>query len=123
MSQSPQTGQFNSYQVISEQGLFEGRASQSPQTGQFNSYKRVIETLEKLACKFVSIPSNGSIQFLQGYRLYTFPERPRLVSQSPQTGQFNSYEDIPFLSRAFSIPSLNPLKRVNSILTLTIGIF
>ena len=38
-------------------------------------------------------------------------------SQSPQTGQFNSYqlrEDIEFCSSL----SLNPLKRVNSILTL-----
>ena len=42
------------------------------------------------------------------------------MSQSPQTGQFNSYqkaqlrEDIEFMC-------LNPLKRVNSILTLIIN--
>jgi len=39
-------------------------------------------------------------------------------SQSPQTGQFNSYSIYYYLSRE-RIYSLNPLKRVNSILTNT----
>ncbi len=63
--------------------------SQSPQTGQFNSY-----SILKLELYFnpdnVSIPSNGSIQFLQ---------------------QIISYLVMKFTD------SLNPLKRVNSILT------
>jgi len=50
----------------------------------------VIETLEKLACK-VSIPSNGSIQFL--------------------------HTDVPDNPYAYADQGLNPLKRVNSILT------
>ena len=64
--------------------------SQSPQTGQFNSYIRSKEAMGQDASK-VSIPSNGSIQFLQ---LLGIPERV-----------LNSFI------------SLNPLKRVNSILT------
>ena len=37
-------------------------------------------------------------------------------SQSPQTGQFNSYDSYP-IEETYSFFSLNPLKRVNSILT------
>ena len=40
------------------------------------------------------------------------------MSQSPQTGQFNSYEED--LKIEMPIIGLNPLKRVNSILTLSI---
>jgi len=89
---------------------------------------------------FVSIPSNGSIQFLHKDVLFLFTRFTRL-SQSPQTGQFNSYAEnqrIEFRKlHKVSIPSngsiqflrlfnfgqfywfwgLNPLKRVNSILT------
>ncbi len=39
------------------------------------------------------------------------------MSQSPQTGQFNSYEHIMFIYIILCLISLNPLKRVNSILT------
>ncbi len=63
----------------------------------------------------VSIPSNGSIQFL--LKMY-FQEFLDILekSQSPQTGQFNSYKRE--LSTSFDkLPRLNPLKRVNSILT------
>ena len=64
--------------------------SQSPQAGQFNSYKLYLKSPDIFLMK---------------------------LSQSPQAGQFNSY----FLSRAFNISEevlgLNPLKRVNSILT------
>jgi len=64
--------------------------SQSPQTGQFNSYKNYLSL-----CPFF---------------------RP-LRSQSPQTGQFNSYTDGILCSYICSKDRLNPLKRVNSILT------
>jgi len=37
-SQSPQTGQFNSYGDMSGRGGYCWKWSQSPQTGQFNSY-------------------------------------------------------------------------------------
>ena len=40
-------------------------------------------------------------------------------SQSPQTGQFNSYASIATIGSMWIVGSLNPLKRVNSILTFT----
>ena len=65
--------------------------------------------------EYVSIPSSGSIQFLLNWA--KSPVEGRHRSQSPQAGQFNSY----YLNdgRKFepSGQSLNPLKRVNSILT------
>jgi len=61
--------------------------SQSPQAGQFNSYEIKMWLLLLL-----------------------------LVSQSPQAGQFNSYE-FPRLPLMSNLIGLNPLKRVNSILT------
>ena len=42
------------------------------------------------------------------------------LSQSPQTGQFNSYDDSVYIAVGIGPHSLNPLKRVNSILTITI---
>ncbi len=88
-SQSPQTGQFNSYTSPSSNIDYANVIeSQSPQTGQFNSYKNTMEYL------FVSIAK----------------------SQSPQTGQFNSYNwKTRWLQKVGKC--LNPLKRVNSILT------
>ena len=38
LSQSPQTGQFNSYTLFGSIKMCGIRESQSPQTGQFNSY-------------------------------------------------------------------------------------
>ena len=64
MSQSPQTGQFNSYFTMMLLATFAILVSQSPQTGQFNSYMLIRFLLFSQASK-VSIPSNGSIQFLQ----------------------------------------------------------
>jgi len=64
-SQSPQTGQFNSYTLFQEPGSDAGIGSQSPQTGQFNSY----------LCE----PEIQDDKIIE--------------SQSPQTGQFNSYND------------------------------
>ena len=63
--------------------------SQSPQTGQFNSYESMTGS-NKMADIKVSIPSNGSIQFLR----------------EKNEGQY-----------FYCIVCLNPLKRVNSILT------
>ena len=88
-SQSPQTGQFNSYDLawnVRKLGLFK---SQSPQTGQFNSY---------ISCS-------------------PFPREKGWRSQSPQTGQFNSYAIRFEVWVPSEQKSLNPLKRVNSILT------
>jgi len=39
------------------------------------------------------------------------------LSQSPQTGQFNSYYEVKDVLFSARYNSLNPLKRVNSILT------
>ena len=64
----------------------------------------------------VSIPSNGSIQFLPIIRCPTITRY--IMSQSPQTGQFNSYRKSVQFIRTIGIMCLNPLKRVNSILTL-----
>jgi len=89
-SQSPQTGQFNSYEQALKWWWCWLLLSQSPQTGQFNSYRGSVDLYIKIAVAIVSIPSNGSIQFLQRVGCL------RLLS--------------------FLI-SLNPLKRVNSILT------
>jgi len=122
--------EFMSYKIM----------SQSPQTGQFNSYS-CFNCYNNVFRINVSIPSNGSIQFLLICpSLYGVG----IWSQSPQTGQFNSYDVciLPWIGMAIkvSIPSngsiqflhykrqkqvtvlsdcLNPLKRVNSILTLT----
>ena len=75
-----------------------------------------LKRFEAILLELVSIPSNGSIQFLlgDGYLLIADPDM--IMSQSPQTGQFNSYSTSgkSILSGHLS---LNPLKRVNSILT------
>jgi len=64
-----------------------------------NPLKRVNSILTKLnRCnldwsQMVSIPSNGSIQFLpksETQEVYSWDPR----SQSPQTGQFNSYLEV-----------------------------
>ena len=114
--------------------------SQSPQAGQFNSYLKNVTANNNFDLIDVSIPSSGSIQFLPEIdEKIDYDEI--FESQSPQAGQFNSY---PFSSLSawlirleVSIPSsgsiqflqerdcqhfqsnlsLNPLKRVNSILT------
>ena len=140
MSQSPQTGQFNSYlgQLYIEKKennclnplkrvnsilTYDERidevlnllGSQSPQTGQFNSYT-LLKTLTLSRLLNVSIPSNGSIQFLQRVKVEELSLDSE--SQSPQTGQFNSYFVLLFQNNNPAIVSLNPLKRVNSILTM-----
>jgi len=64
-SQSPQTGQFNSYDEKYHNLIkFLPNKSQSPQTGQFNSYR--LSHISLCIIRYiVSIPSNGSIQFLR----------------------------------------------------------
>ena len=89
MSQSPQTGQFNFYDILEQVNTELASMSQSPQTGQFNFYssyfaynlsiseishnplKRVNSIFIVIVTKSrgfelnnVTIPSNGSIQFL-----------------------------------------------------------
>jgi len=63
--------------------------SQSPQTGQFNSYC-FSKVCGRWTRRWVSIPSNGSIQFLRNLDRKVSPSLLK-KSQSPQTGQFNSY--------------------------------
>ena len=90
VSQSPQTGQFNSYEDGWYVHVDDERLSQSPQTGQFNSYHP--DDLPAISRGFgVSIPSNGSIQFLLQLPNGKFLIKDYGKSQSPQTGQFNSY--------------------------------
>ena len=47
-------------------------------------------------------------------------EKRVIESQSPQTGQFNSYETGGIVGVYVSFKRLNPLKRVNSILTYSL---
>ena len=54
--------------------------SQSPQTGQFNSYKKDSLGQDTEQDKEVSIPSNGSIQFLQEYNDWINDNTEREVS-------------------------------------------
>jgi len=123
--------------------------SQSPQAGQFNSYSRE-NSQPKQELPRVSIPSSGSIQFLHILKCL-FPREinyiglnplkrvnsiltfkgvnneelvSKVESQSPQAGQFNSYQ-IEF-NQIVIIKikeCLNPLKRVNSILTRLLSFF
>jgi len=49
MSQSPQTGQFNSYkEALSLDASSDKELSQSPQTGQFNSYWKYTKEEKRL---------------------------------------------------------------------------
>jgi len=90
-SQSPLTGQFNFYIIASARCVDRMRyMSQSPLTGQFNFYKPVARTAEIHRTPNVSIPSNGSIQFLSFLGRYILID-VSLRSQSPLTGQFNFY--------------------------------
>jgi len=73
-------------------GLIDLVKSQSPQAGQFNSYAELVSLAESL----------------------------KIESQSPQAGQFNSYPSIARRNQR-NVKGLNPLKRVNSILTKVVG--
>jgi len=114
-SQSPQTGQFNSYKnYLSLCPFFRPLRSQSPQTGQFNSYNKSYDYYEMLSAS--QSPQTGQFNSYKNY-LSLCPFFRPLRSQSPQTGQFNSYTDGILCSYICSKDRLNPLKRVNSILT------
>jgi len=144
-SQSPQTGQFNSYEILGVLGIIWFPLSQSPQTGQFNSYmenwfisnqmnillslnplKRVNSILTKMMSlrPIVYDPESQSPQtgqFNSYTKIRSKNESKRFQkSQSPQTGQFNSYTVKDHRGRNLGTYSLNPLKRVNSILTTAI---
>ena len=88
-SQSPQTGQFNSYEVY-------GWNPERKVSKGLNPLKRVNSILTSTETKMDTI--NRIIK-----------------SQSPQTGQFNSYHCYRIDPKSGN--GLNPLKRVNSILT------
>ena len=116
-SQSPQTGQFNSYPDLSDNEKVKWGKVSIPSNGsiQFLPYKKLINLfyeahfslnplkrvnsiLTRLGYYYcivpvgtVSIPSNGSIQFLHNQFRVAIPF---FKSQSPQTGQFNSYGDV-----------------------------
>ena len=87
-SQSPQTGQFNSYLAENISHAILEKGSQSPQTGQFNSYK--LTTL-------------GAADAL-GARLNPLKRVNSILTMEAE-----------MVSKGWK--SLNPLKRVNSILT------
>jgi len=90
-SQSPQTGQFNSYTIRGDYYISKvGNSVSIPSNGSIQFLRAFFyPRFCNLIC-LVSIPSNGSIQFLQGNWEDSWKTN-RTVSQSPQTGQFNSY--------------------------------
>ena len=55
-----------------------------------NSILTIINSPRGRTNNHVSIPLNGSIQFLQYY--FDIGPAIEVASQSPQTGQFNSYD-------------------------------
>ena len=70
----------------------------------------------------VSIPSNGSIQFLQ------YPSNRCWKEDSFGLNPLKRVNSILTISRGFGVPievleGLNPLKRVNSILTLRLAVY
>jgi len=115
-SQSPQTGQFNSYDYINSE-LYDAILKVSiPSNGSIQFLPRAHRNAWSTQHLIVSIPSNGSIQFL--HKEGSFKCWRWVSSQSPQTGQFNSYGSLYDIWNSLHPFGLNPLKRVNSILTL-----
>mgnify|MGYP001401822459 CR=1 FL=1 len=88
--------------------------SQSPQTGQFNSYSGASGSWHGKMSE-VSIPSNGSIQFLRGYPPYKVAEEIKCLNPLKRVNSILT--DYAVLNKYVIMKSLNPLKRVNSILT------
>ncbi len=91
--------------------------SQSPQTGQFNSYLSVLPELTNLRKSQVSIPSNGSIQFLHDANSYICSHNWQV--SIPSNGSIQFLLNIIYKPLNFNFEGLNPLKRVNSILTIS----
>jgi len=87
MSQSPQTGQFNSYEAVEEVGLFTGKG--------LNPLKRVNSILTIATAILVILP---------------------LFSLNPLK-RVNSILTLERATEKITEQCLNPLKRVNSILT------
>ncbi len=113
MSQSPQAGQFNSYEYIYGKYTPTRKESQSPQAGQFNSYKK--DDTNYLVSALVSqSPQAGQFN---SYDDIDSAVSEFMTSQSPQAGQFNSYICSILVIQMQILNCLNPLKRVNSILT------
>ena len=70
----------------------------------------------------VSIPSNGSIQFLHWSKRAGFRQFALMVS-IPSNGSIQFlHKDVYLEKEYYGISCLNPLKRVNSILTLNLSI-
>ncbi len=115
LSQSPQAGQFNSYVDAYYSREFWVQKSQSPQAGQFNSYLEKASSSNTKA--ELGLNPLKRVNSILTYRSKTMAIKEILESQSPQAGQFNSYlgECRKMIDNNFH--SLNPLKRVNSILT------
>ncbi len=116
-SQSPQAGQFNSYRFGSA-SLLEGLVRVSiPSSGSIQFlHKNIIEKIANTIYK-VSIPSSGSIQFLHEQSRTT--NNIHLLQVSiPSSGSIQFLRMGNFhCSPKKATRSLNPLKRVNSILT------
>jgi len=91
--------------------------SQSPQTGQFNSY--IIKKSFVCISFIVSIPSNGSIQFLPTGELFeVLPDKKSLNPLKRVNSILTTHYQFCITTLQFS---LNPLKRVNSILTIVVS--
>ena len=89
MSQSPQTGQFNSYHVQ------DSICASKPKS--LNPLKRVNSILTRISNRTIRLRRGESQSPQTGqFNSYTLDKRVKvedlsLESQSPQTGQFNSY--------------------------------
>ncbi len=115
-SQSPQAGQFNSYWVCFRLSRRTFLRVSIPSSGSIQFLPTDIETAEEPIEPIVSIPSSGSIQFLL-LSLRIHPLASGEVS-IPSSGsiQFLHITRVSCVFGDFNF-GLNPLKRVNSILT------
>ena len=89
-SQSPQTGQFNSYLLLQVIQIVLEMVS-IPSNGSIQFLHDSHNPRSGESHETVSIPSNGSIQFLHNQYTWIYDNAIIDLSQSPQTGQFNSY--------------------------------
>ena len=138
MSQSPQTGQFNSYEnkMSAEKRVIESlnplkrvnsiltdiyNFSLEIKYQGLNPLKRVNSILTmKNGKQWAILKSLNPLKRVNSILtelVYIEPDEYPSKSQSPQTGQFNSYLVILPLFFKQRKDCLNPLKRVNSILT------
>ena len=87
--------------------------SQSPQTGQFNSYRKSVQFIRTIGIMCLNPLKRVNSILTLCWRAIS---EVMFLSQSPQTGQFNSYQ-FALMVQKLSVIGLNPLNRVNSILT------